>query len=167
MRCARLFAENFGLQALCVYRFGRWLRGIRDRPLGLAANGILYPAYWLMAAYVRLAYGIQLEQSADIGPGLYIGHFGGIRVVHCRIGPHCSLQQQVKLGTNDISAPGPTIGTRVWIGGHAQITGDIQIGDSVTISAGARVTQDIPAGCLVMGNPGRVTQRNYDNSSFL
>lgn len=162
-----LVVDTFGLQALLVYRFGRQLLRLREQPLGILAVICLYPVYWLLACYIRAAYGIQLELSADIGPGLYIGHFGGIHVAHCRIGSHCSLQQRVRIGTDDASIPGPVIGSRVWIGAHARLSGSIQIGDRVTVGAGAVVSQDIPSGCLVMGNPGRITQRDYDNSGFI
>lgn len=164
----RLLIKNYGLQALVIYRFGRWRERLREaggaRCL-LAA--LLYPAYWLLTGYVRMAYDIRLERSADIAPGLYIGHFGGIRVHHCHIGPCCAIQQQVQIGP---AAPGsgvPRIGSGVWIGAHARIQADIEIGDGATIGAGAVVLQEVPAKTLVLGNPGRVMQRDYDNRSFL
>ncbi len=157
--CLRLAIENFGLQALFVYRLGRWLR---NRPVTL----LLYPVYQVLAAGIRLAYGINLEQSAEIGPGLYIGHFGAIHVAHCRMGARCAIQQHVRLDAGS-GTKGPVIGTAVWIGAHAQIRADVEIGDGATIGAGAVVTQDVPPRCLVLGNPGRVTQRDYDNSMFL
>jgi serine O-acetyltransferase len=163
----RLVLDTFGLQALLVYRFGRLLTDLRKKPAGVIASIGLYPVYWLLAGYVRLAYGIRLELSADIGPGLYIGHFGGIHVANCRLGPQCSLQQRVRIDIDNMSPHGPVIGSGVWIGAHAQISGPIQIGDGVTIGAGAVVNQTIPPGCLVMGNPGRITQRDYDNSAFI
>lgn len=163
----RAIWQNYGLQALIIYRFGRWL--------GAAPNGFfktilaapLYPVYWLLALGARKAYGIQLEQSADIAPGLYIGHFGGIEVKHCRIGPNCAIQQQVKLVPLANTQRGPTVGKGVWIGAHAKICGDLAIGDGSTIGAGAVVIQDIPGRCLALGKPARVALKNYDNQAFL
>ncbi len=162
----RLAGDNFGLQALFVYRFGRWLASLRQHLPGWLLAACLYPAYWLLVAFIRLAYGIRLEQSADIGPGLYVGHFGRIRVARCQIGPGCAIQQHVSIGP-EADGPGPVIGTGVWIGAHATITASVHIGDGATIAAGAMVNQDIPPRCLVLGNPGRVIQRDYDNSTFL
>jgi serine O-acetyltransferase len=162
----RLAGDNFGLQALFVYRFGRWLSRLRRHLPGWLVAACLYPLYWLLAAFVRLAYGIRLEQSADIGPGFYIGHFGRIRVAHCQIGPRCAIQQHVSLGP-EAGEPGPVIGAGVWIGAHVTITAGVRIGDYATIAAGAMVNQDIPPRCLVVGNPGRIVQRDYDNSAFL
>jgi serine O-acetyltransferase len=157
---------NYGLQALVIYRFGRWLGSINKPYYGWTITP-LYPAYWLLSLYARKAYGIDLDQSADIAPGFYINHFGGIEVRHCHIGSHCNIQQQVKLGSSETVGKGLVIGENVYIGAHAQICADISIGTGATIGAGAVVTQDIPHHCLVLGNPGRIVQRNYDNSSFL
>jgi serine O-acetyltransferase len=164
--CLRLASDNFGLQALFVYRFGRWLGSLREHLPGWLVAACLYPIYWLLAAFMRRAYGIRLEQSADIGPGFYIGHFGSIRVARCQIGSRCAIQQHVTLGP-ETGGPGPVIGTGVWIGAHASIATSICIGDGATIAAGAVVTDDVPPRCLVVGNPGRVIQRDYDNSAFL
>lgn len=156
--------RNYGLRALIIYRFGRWLKRMQKQTLGWLITLLLYPIYWLLFAFVRKAYSINLHQSADIAPGFYINHFGGIEVKNCRIGACCNIQQQVKLGSDE---GGLVIGEGVYIGAHAQLCADINIGDGATIGAGAVVTQDIPAHCLVLGNPGRIVQRNYDNSTFL
>jgi serine O-acetyltransferase len=159
--------KNYGLQALVIYRFGRWLGDLRQQPVGWAIALPLCPLYWLLSACIRKAYGIDLKQSADIAPGLYISHFGGIDVRNCRIGPHCAIYQQVKLGS---AIPGErklVIGADVFIGPHAQICADVQVGDGATIGVGTVVTEDIPHRCLVLGNPGRIAQQDYDNSGVL
>lgn len=157
-----------GLQALAVYRFGRWLGDLRKRPFGAAAAALaLAPIYRVLSYCVRQAYGIHLDQSADIAPGLYIGHFGGIEVKNCRIGPGCAIGHQVKLGPAEPTGAGLDIGEAVWIGAHARICAAVRIGDGATIGSGAVVTEDIPCSCLVLGNPGRIAQRDYDNRAFL
>ena len=59
------------------------------------------------------------------------------------------------------------IGERVYIGAHAHIYADVTIGDGATIGAGAVITEDIAPYCLVLGNPGRIIQQDYDNSALL
>lgn len=164
-----LLWRNHGLQALLVYRFGRWLGRLKESLPGRALAAGLHPLWRLLDAGVRRAYGIRLEQSAEISPGLYIGHLGGIVVRHCRIGRQCAISQRVELGPIEpqASGPGPVIGRGVWIGAHAKILDGVNIGDGATIGAGAIVRQDIPDRCLVLGNPGRIAQRDYDNSAFL
>lgn len=159
--------RNYGLQALIIYRFGRWLSEVHDGFLTSILVLPLYPIYWILALGARKVYGIQLAQSADISPGLYIGHFGGIELRDCRIGAQCAIQQQVKLVPSDNGELGPTIGKGVWIGAHSKICGNVTVGDGATIGAGAIVIQNIPERCLVLGNPARVAQRDYDNQAFL
>ena len=158
---------SYGLRALIIYRFGRWLGRVQKQPLGWVIAALFYPVYWLLFAFVRKAYGINLDQSADIAPGFYINHFGGIDVKNCRIGAGCNIQQQVKLGANEIINGGLVIGEGVYIGVHAQICTTVNVGDGATIGSGAVVTRDIPPHCLVLGTPGRIVQQDYDNRMFL
>lgn len=163
----RLLWYSPGLKSLVAYRLGVWLRSVSGNPLCWPMVLVLAPCYWLLTAYVRLAFDIILDKSAVIGPGLYIGHFGGIRLRNCRLGACCSIQQEVRLEPSPGSDDGPVIGNSVWIGAHARTQGVIKVGDGATVGAGALVTQDVDAGCLVLGSPARVMQRNYDNSSLL
>ena len=158
---------DYGLQAVVIYRFGRWLNFLPKHSLVWLITLFLYPLYWLMSAWTRNAYGIDLDQSADIGPGFHIYHFGGIEVRNCRIGSHCNIRQQVKLGSANTTDKTLVIGKSVYIGAHAHIYADVTIGDGATIGPGAVVTEDIPPYCLVLGNPGRIIQRDYDNSALL
>jgi serine O-acetyltransferase len=153
---------NPGLKTLMAYRLGRWLGSFARHPLRWPLM-LLAPIYWTLTAYFRAAYDIRLEQSAQIGPGLLIWHFGGIRVRNCRIGEHCSIFQEVSLEPAAQDGSGPTIGDCVWIGAHARIQGALSVGDRATIGAGAVVKKDVPKGCLVLGNPARVVLRDYDN----
>jgi serine O-acetyltransferase len=161
-----LFADNFGLHALLAYRLGRWLRRASSRyhlwpllPFGWAL-------YFVLRQLARTLFDIRLDLSADIGPGFYIGHFGAIRIRHCRIGANCSIGRLTNIAPEG-TGPGPVIGDRVWIGAHAQIVGAWRIGSGSTIAAGAIVRRDIPEGALCIGNPARVVIPNYDNRGIL
>lgn len=159
--------ETQGLKALFGYRLGRSLlqwKAEGRRPL-LRLLG--WPLYWLVSGYARKALGIDLQLSADIAPGLYIGHFGNIVVRNCTLGSHCSIAQSAHIEPAPDETQGPVIGDRVWVGAHADIIGTWQIGDRSTIGAGALVTRDIPAGALFIGRPGRVIMSDYDNSDIL
>lgn len=160
-----LLIRQYGLRALLVYRFGRMLYLRRKSPL---AWPLLLPGWLIylpLALLMRYGYGVNLRLSAEIGPGLYVGHFGGIMLAHCRLGAHCSIAQQTRIAGS--AEAGPQIGDRVWIGAHSRISGPVQIGDGATISAGSHVSRDIAAKGLVAGNPARVTLREYDNSWLL
>ena len=162
----QLFSENYGLHALLAYRLGRWLlrAGRRYYLWPLLPCGWLL--YLLLSRLARAIFDIRLELSADIGPGFYIGHFGAIRVRHCRIGADCSMGRLTNIMPAAAGA-GPDIGDRVWIGAHAQIVGAYRIGSGATIAAGAVVQRDVPPGALCLGNPARVVIPNYDNRGIL
>ena len=48
------------------------------------------------------------------------------------------------------------IGARCFIGNHAIIMPGLVIGDEVIVGAGSVVTKDVPANCIVAGNPARI-----------
>lgn len=57
-----------------------------------------------------------------------------------------------------------SIGRNVWIGEQVCVLPGVTIGDGAVIGAGAVVTRDVPAGCVAVGNPARVTRR-FDSST--
>lgn len=155
--------RNPGLQALLVYRFGRILLGCTRRPWWWP---LLPPAallYLIAAATVRACYGIRLFQSAQIGAGCSILHFGGIEIANCRLGENCSIAQGTKIGSRS-ETRGPTVGDGVWIGAHTKIFGPVSIGDGATIGPGSRVIRAVPKRTLVLGNPARTVFPGFDNS---
>ncbi len=166
-RALRALWDQPGLQALVAYRLGRWLGRSARRPLAWPLALPALPAFGLLLAWVRAAYDIQLGLDADIGPGLYIGHHGGIRLAACRLGRRCAIQQEVRLVPAEPGGRGPEIGDEVWIGAGATIAGPVTVGSGATISAGSVVTADVAARTLVMGDPARVIRWDFDNSPFL
>lgn len=166
LRIVLAVKADYGLQALAAYRLGRWLRRRAARPAWWLVLPFGWALYAVARCYTRHALGIRLDLSADIGPGLYVGHFGGIVLRRCRLGANCSISQSCRIEPDGTGA-GPVLGDRVWVGAHARILGPVRIGDRSTISACAVVKRDIPDTTLCMGNPARVVLRNYDNSKVL
>lgn len=162
----RLLSRNYGLQALLAYRLGRWLLRAAGKWYLWPLLPVGWPLYYLLSRYVRAAFDIQLELSADIGPGFYIGHFGAIRVRRCRIGTNCSIGRLTEI-TPGAGGLGPVIGNCVWIGAHAQIVGSYRIESGATVAAGAVVRRDVPDTALYLGDTAHVVIPNYDNRCFL
>jgi acetyltransferase-like isoleucine patch superfamily enzyme len=52
------------------------------------------------------------------------------------------------------------IGENAWIGARAVILGGARIGENAIVGAAAVVDFDVPAGCVVAGNPARIVSRN-------
>lgn len=61
------------------------------------------------------------------------------------------------------------IGNHVWICAKATILKGVTIGDGSIVAAGAIVTKDVPAHCLVAGNPAKVIRENvfWGGGNFL
>lgn len=124
-----------------------------------AAGRLLLPL--AERALIRNTYrfGIDIPWRTKAGPGLYIGHFGGIVVGEgVVIGRNCNISHGVTIGqTNRGPRKGsPTIGDGVYIGAGAKVIGGILVGNDVAIGANTVVTRDVPDHAVVVGMPGRV-----------
>jgi serine O-acetyltransferase len=145
-------ALEYGFIATLVYRYGRWTRTIRPRLLS-------YPfklAYIVLRFFVHVLFGIDVSTNADIGPGLHIGHFGGI-FLHGDMGRNCSVGQGVTIGFKGAGKSGqrPRVGDDVYIGAGAFVIGAIRIGDRVVVGANTTVVSDVPDDHVVVGAPTR------------
>jgi serine O-acetyltransferase len=123
---------------------------------------IALPAYLvarIVFQHCIYKYGIEIAPRTQIGPGLLIGHFGGILISNAaKIGKNCNLSHEVTIGvTNRGERAGvPTLGDNVYIGPGAKIFGAITIGNNVAIGANAVVTRDVPDNAVVAGVPAKV-----------
>jgi len=141
-----------GVQAVIVFRLGQWLDS-RPFPVKL----LLQPIYFVLNGLVQIMWGIELPRSATIGPGLYIGHFGGIIIAPgVTIGRNCNLSQHITIGLSGQGekAGVPTIGDNVYIAPGARVFGKISVGNNVKIGANAVVYKDIPDNAIVVLDPG-------------
>lgn len=112
-------------------------------------------------------FGISIPYNTEIGPGFYIGHFGGIVVSpDVKIGRNCNINHGVTIGsTYSGKNPGtPTIGDGVYCGPGSKVIGGIEIGNNVAIGANCVVTCSIPGESVVIGVPGKIISRkgSYD-----
>lgn len=120
---------------------------------------VLYAPVKLLFKLGQVRFGISLPDETDIGPGFYIGHWGGI-VINARaiIGKNFNLSQGVTIGqTNRGQRKGtPVIGDNVYVGPGAKIIGRISIGNDAAIGANAVVTKDVPPRGVAVGIPAQV-----------
>ncbi len=58
------------------------------------------------------------------------------------------------------------IGCRCFIGVNAIVMPGVVIGDGAIVGAGAVVTQAVPAGCIVAGNPARIVLQAVQTARF-
>lgn len=162
-RIWRSFLETQGVWAVATYRFGQWANHEAPRPLRKLAKA----AYLVAHKFVEVAGGVSLPAHAQIGPGLYIGHFGNI-IVHpdTVMGERCALSQGVTIGVLGGPRTGvPRFGNDVYVGAGAKVLGPVTIGDGAVIGANAVVISDVPAGATAVGVPARIITREQKASA--
>jgi len=128
----------------------------------LSQNRFLAVPCWIVRVQrhrLEMKYGISIPHSTPIGPGLLIGHFGGIVVnEHASIGRNCNLSHGVTIGQkNRGKFQGyPRIGDSVYVGPGAVIIGSVCVGSNVAIGASAVVVNHVEDSAVVVGNPAHV-----------
>lgn len=106
--------------------------------------------------------GIQIPIETKIGEGFRIAHFGTIVInPDAVIGKNFTIAQGALIGS-DIGkhAGSPVIGDNVFMFANSIVTGGVHIGNDVLIAPGAFCNFDVPDNCIVLGNPGKIIQRD-------
>jgi serine O-acetyltransferase len=160
-----LLAEDFahhggsltspGFWALAVHRFGNWRMSVKSKRLRAPLTMAYRAAHQVSIAL----WAIDLPYNARIGRRLRILHHGGFFLGAWSVGDdvtvrHCATIGLIRKGTDR----SPMIGSRVEIGPGACIVGDIVVGDDAFVGPNTVVTQDVPAGATILGNPGRLVE---------
>lgn len=105
----------------------------------------------------HLGFGATFKAVPSFPHGLY-----GIVLSHnVSIGTGAVIFHQVTIGEGKNGAP--QIGDYVTIGAGAKIIGNVRIGSHVTIGAGAVVTFDVPDHSIVRAAKGTVYERKEEN----
>jgi serine O-acetyltransferase len=104
---------------------------------------------------------IEIHPGAIIGKRFFIDHGAGVVIGETsEIGDDVLMYQGVVLGGTSLDKKKrhPTIGNKVVIGSRAIVLGAITIGDGARIGSGSVVIKSVPAGCTVVGVPGRIVE---------
>ena len=140
-----------GLHAIWFYRVSHWLWS--------------HHMFWLgrLVSHVgRMLSGIEIHPGARIGPGLFIDHGMGVVIGEtAEIGANATLYHGVTLGGTSWNKGKrhPTLEDDVVVGAGAKILGPITIGARTRVGANAVVVKSVPPDSVVVGVPGRVTNR--------
>ncbi len=116
----------------------------------------------IISQHARHKTGIEIHPGAQIGKGFFIDHGDGVVIGETAvIGDNVTLYQGVTLGGTgkDVGKRHPTIGDHVTIGAGAKVLGPFRVGSGSKIGAGSIVLKEVPPGCTVVGNPGRIVRK--------
>ena len=152
-------AARNGLEVLICYP-GIWAQ-ILHRPAHFLYNHNLKLLARIISQLARFFTGIEIHPGAKIGRRLFIDHGMGIVIGETtEIGDDCMLYQGVTLGGTgkDVGKRHPTLGNRVMVSSGAKVLGPFTVGDDAKIGSGAVVLKEVPAGCTVVGVPGRIVK---------
>lgn len=143
-----------GFQGLQAYRVAHVLWN----------EGRFFPAKMLQSI-ISCKFGMDIHPAAKIGHGLLIDHATNIVVGEtATVGNNVSILHGVTLGGtgNESGDRHPKVGCGVMLGAHAQLLGNIHIGDGAKIGAGAVVVNDVPAHTTYAGVPAVQVGKPHD-----
>ena len=102
-------------------------------------------------------FGKPVDPTFKVFPPLYADFGKNITVgKNVFINACCHFQDHGRRNTY----PAPIVlGKRVWVGSNSTITKGVTIGDNSIVAAGAVVTKDVPANCIVGGVPAKIIKR--------
>lgn len=152
--------RSAGFRAVMLYRIGFWLRKHRCRFLAAVAERMMH----------HLCH-CWISTYAQIGPGFYIAHVGGLVIgQQTRIGENCDVRQNVTLGGNfnkkdEQGRSQPWVGDNVSFGAGAVVVGPVRVGSNSIIGANSVVARDVPEAVIVQGVPAKVIKERWDRSS--
>ncbi len=112
----------------------------------------------VMSQFTRFWTGIEIHPGATIGRRFFIDHGMGVVIGEtAEVGDDVLMYHQVTLGGRSLGRVKrhPTVGDRVLLGAGAKLIGAITVGDDAKIGANALVVDDVPAGAVVVGAPGK------------
>jgi len=132
-----------------VYRLARWLH-LRHVPV----------LPWMLRALNRMAFGIVLPPSAQLGRQVLLSYQGLGIVIHRRavIGDRCVIGTGVTIGGRSGHVQVPVIEDDVFTGTGAKALGPVRIGRGASIGANAVVLADVPPYAVAVGVPARVVR---------
>jgi len=103
-----------------------------------------------------------------IESGVYLSDQGFLILGPRRIGSGTVIHHRVLVGVQAGAGSNsrPSIDENVWIGPDCVIYGDVRLGPGVTVLPGTVLSMNVPANCVVGGNPGTIVGRNFDNTAM-
>lgn len=131
------------------------------RKTQLASNKMARTFFIALLKLCQFRFSIQIPHQTKIGRGFRIVHWGHIVVnPSVVIGKNFNISQGCLIGNALGKKKGvPTIGDNVCMNANSIVVGGVKIGSNVLIAPGAFVNFDVPDNSIVIGNPGKIIER--------
>lgn len=146
------------------FRFTFYLRKVQYYAARKNGIGVLPFVYnRLLLNHYKFRYGFDISPTTHIGPGFYLGHFGGVVISpYAVIGANVNINKGTTIGATSRGKRlgAPVLEDKVWVGSNATIVGKITVGRESLIAPGAFVNFDVPPRSVVLGNPGRIVSES-------
>jgi serine O-acetyltransferase len=139
-----------GLHAIWMHRFAHLLWVIKLKTLARIISNVN-----------RFFTDIEIHPGAKIGKGVFIDHGHGVVIGEtAEVGDRVLIYQGATLGGTSFKKVKrhPTIESDAVIGAGSKVLGALTVGKGAKIGALAVVVHDVPAGCTVVGNPGKIVR---------
>jgi len=122
----------------------------------------------LMMQLVRIMWSCEVNEACDIGEGVVFWHRGMGTVVHAdaKIGAGTHILQNVTIGVKLGQNKAPVIGKNCIISAGSCVIGDITIGDGSIVANNSVVIKDVPANCIVAGNPAKILKTDISRENY-
>ncbi len=154
--------------AILAHRFGEWSGAEQFARQHRLLRPLLRPLYHLFRYFSVILCKVVIQEGTEIGRGVRLSDKGRIILGAERIGDECVIHHDVTLGlhlaANKAHGGKPSLGNMVWLGPHTIAHGKISIGSGVTVLGNTVLTKNVPAQCVVTGNPGKIVLRGFDNA---
>ena len=140
-----------GLHAISFHKISHWFY---KKKIFLFAR--------LISSFARFLTGIEIHPGARIAQKVFIDHGCGVVIGEtAEIEEEVIIYQGVTLGGTSTKKEKrhPTIKKGAVVGAHAQVLGNIVIGENSLIGSGSVVIHDVEANTTVVGIPARATSK--------
>jgi serine O-acetyltransferase len=146
-----------GLHALWMHKFAHLLFQMKIPLIPRIINYL-----------TRMLTGIDIHPGATIANGIMIDHGQGVVIGETAIIEEgCLIYQGVTLGGTgkESGKRHPTLKKNVVVGAGAKVLGNIIVEENCRIGAGSVVMRNVPAGCTVVGIPGKIVRTATTNDT--
>ncbi len=112
----------------------------------------------IIATTAQLGRSILISTGAIINAKALLAD-GVICNTGCIVEHGCQIQDFAHIAPGAILCGDVSVGARSFVGAASVIKEGVRIGDDVIIGAGTVVIRDVPDGCTIVGNPGKILSR--------